>query len=84
MTSSVVISVAESIISVLTSGLTQMATGIGTGANAFVTSLVYTTSGDSTTASAFILTVALIGSISLAVGFGRKMFNFVISLGGRR
>lgn len=84
MTANDVIAVATSIINVLTSGLTQMATGIGSGANAFVEALVYKTTDNTTTASAFILTVALIGSISLAVAFGRRMFSFVISLGGRR
>lgn len=84
MTVSVVTQVLGDIVSVLTGALTSMATGIGSGANAFATALVYDSSGTTPVASAFILTVALVGGIALAVAFGRRMFGFIISLGGRR
>lgn len=84
MTAENVTQVLGDIIQVMTSGLEKMAVGIGKGANAFVENLITTTTGETTVASSFILVVALVGGISLAIGFGRRMFNFVTSLGGRR
>ena len=84
MTAQNVTQVLGDIVQVMTSGLEKMAIGIGKGANAFVENLITTTSGETTVASSFILVVALVGGISLAIGFGRRMFNFVTSLGGRR
>ena len=84
MTAEIVKQVLGDIIQVMTSGLEKMAVGIGKGANSFVENLITTTTGETTVASSFILVVALVGGISLAIGFGRRMFNFVTSLGGRR
>lgn len=72
-----------SIIELLTGGLTQMGEGIGAGASSFVESLVWS-AGESGAPSAFILVVAVLGGISLAVSFGRRIFGMVASLGGRR
>ena len=73
-----------SIIELLTSGLVQMGQGIGQGVSSMVESLVFSTTGDTSAPSAFILMVALVGGISLAVSMGRRIFNFVASLGGKR
>lgn len=84
MTAADVVNIGKSIIQVLMGSLSEAAQGIGSGANAFVTALIYDTTGQTPVASAFILSVALVGGISLAVAFGRRMFNFVITLGGTR
>lgn len=72
-----------SIVELLTGGLVQMGQGIGTGVSSFIQNLVFTT-GESGGPSAFVLVVAVLGGISLAVGLGRRLFGMIASLGGRR
>jgi len=75
----------QAIVELLTSGLVSMGEGIGTGVSSFIQDLVWAAGTEGAGApSAFILIVAVMGGISLAVSLGRRLFGFVFSLGGRR
>lgn len=74
--------VLSEIITLLTSGLTQMATGIGGGLTALVTSIFIDTTGDGMTLSVFGGVVVVFAGISLAVGLSRLVVRWVSSLGG--
>ena len=80
-------SILGQIVEILVGGLQQMATGIGSGLNAMVTSLFITTTGTGAEAtyslSAFGSVVAIFGGIALAVGLTTLVTKFIMSLGGR-
>lgn len=69
------------IISLLTSGLTQMATGIGGGLQALVSNIFLDTTGDTTQLSVFGGLIVVFAGIALAVGLSRFVVNWVTSLG---
>lgn len=69
----------NNIVTLLTGGLTAMGTGIGTGINNFVQSLAVT-NGEM---SIFLGAVAIFGGVSLAVSLTRKIFSWIESLGAR-
>ena len=73
------------IITLLTSGLTEMAKGIGSGLTSLVTSIFLETSGDGSAAvtklSVFGGVIIIFAGISLAVGLSRWVVNWVTSLG---
>lgn len=69
------------IISLLTSGLTQMATGIGSGLQALVSNIFLDTTGDGTTLSTFGGLIIVFAGIALAIGLSRYVVNWVTSLG---
>lgn len=66
------------IISLLTGGITQMATGIGTGLNKLVSSIFLTETGVISTFGGIIIVFA---GIALAIGLSRWVVNFLTSLG---
>lgn len=70
-------------ITTLTGGIADMATGIGTGTNQFVTELFFKagTDGTITGLSTFGGAVALFGGVGLAVGLGRMIFGWCRSIG---
>ncbi len=72
------------IVELLVGGITGMATGLGRGINQYVTDLFIVT-GESgvMSLSSFGGMVAIFGGIALAVGITRRIFNWLISLGGR-
>ena len=76
-------SVLTEIITLLTSGLTAMGTGIGKGLNDIVTSmfLVKAESGGGTTLSTFGNVVVIFAGVGLAVGLTKLIYHFVCSLG---
>ena len=70
------------IITLLTSGLTEMAKGIGGGLTSLVTSIFLDTSAEgSTKLSVFGGVIIIFAGISLAVGLSRWVVNWVTSLG---
>lgn len=78
--------VLQEIISLLVSGITGIATGIGAGVSALVQNIFLTGSG--TTESPYALStfggvVIVFAGISLAVGLCRWVMSFVTSLGAR-
>lgn len=76
-------SVLTEIITLLTSGLTAMGTGIGKGLNDIVTSmfLVKAESGGGTTLSTFGGIIVVFAGIGLAVGLTKLIYHFICSLG---
>ena len=77
-------SVLTEIISLLTSGLTQMASGIGAGLQELVTKIFLT--GEGTQASPYALStfggvIVIFAGVALAVGLSRFIVNWVTSLG---
>lgn len=69
----------QAIIEILVGGLTQMATGIGSGVNAFATNIFL--SADQSALSVVAILVAVFGGIGLAVGLGRRILSWVTSFG---
>lgn len=69
----------QAIIEILVGGLTQMATGIGSGVNAFATNIFL--NNDQSALSVVAILVAVFGGIGLAVGIGRRVLAWVTSFG---
>jgi hypothetical protein len=69
------------IIELLTSGLTQMATGIGGGLQALVGSIFLTTTEGVTTLSEFGGLIIVFAGVALAIGLSRWVVNWLTSLG---
>lgn len=73
--------VLQEIITLLTSGISQMATGIGTGLQSLVNAIFLDTSGSTPALSTFGGIIVVFAGIALAVGLCRWVVNFVTSLG---
>lgn len=69
------------IIEILTGGITGVATGIGGGLTALVTSIFLTGEGETQTLSVFGGVIVVFAGISLAIGLSRWVVNWVTSLG---
>lgn len=72
------------IVQLLTSGLSQMATGIGAGLQALVTNIFLTGAGteqDPYKLSIFGGVIIIFAGVSLAVGLSRFIVNWVTSMG---
>ena len=74
--------VLQEIVSLLTSGISQFATGLGQGLQTLVTSIFITTGeGGAQSLSTFGGVIIVFASISLAVGISRWIMNYITSLG---
>ena len=71
------------IISILVSGITGVATGIGGGLTSLVQAIFLDTSGTTTQLSVFGGLIVIFAGISLAIGLCRWCVNFLTSLGAR-
>lgn len=71
------------IISLLTGGITGVASGIGQGLSTLAKDVFTVTTEGTTTLSAFGALVIIFAGISLAMGLCRWVVNFVTSLGQR-
>lgn len=73
------------IVSLLTSGITSYATGLGAGINEIVKNLFITTSGTGSDAtqslSVFGGLIIVFASISLVIGLTKLLFNWLTSMG---
>lgn len=72
------------IISLLTGGITGMATGIGEGLSSLVTAIFLEGTGETLALSVFGGVIAIFAGISLAVGLSKLVVRWVSSLGGSR
>ncbi|AXF52632.1 MAG: hypothetical protein [Inoviridae sp.] len=70
-------------IQILVGGITGVAKGIGEGLSTLVTNIFMDTSGDTAVLSVFGGLILCFAGISLAIGLGRWVVNFVTSLGSR-
>lgn len=73
--------VLQEIISLLTGGLTQMASGIGSGFQAFMTSIFLDTSGSTTALSVTGGVIVIFAAIALSIGLGKLIANYLFGLG---
>lgn len=71
------------IIQILVGGLSEMATGLGSGLNAFVTNLFISGTGETQTLSTFGTVTIVFAGVGLAIGLSRWVVNFITSLGSR-
>lgn len=71
----------QEIISLLVSGITQLASGIGSGLKELVTSIFLDTSGNTTTLSTFGGVIVVFAGIALAIGLSRWVVNWLTSFG---
>lgn len=76
----------QEIVEILVGGITNVATGIGSGLQSLVTNIFLTGAG--TTESPYHLStmgivIVVFGGIGLALGLSRWVLNFVTSLGAR-
>ena len=69
------------IISLLTSGLTGIASGIGSGLSELVTNVFLDGTGDSQKLSVFGGVVIIFAGVSLAIGLSKWVTSFITSLG---
>lgn len=76
-------SILSEIIQILVGGITQLATGIGTGLKSLVEAIFLDTSGNTTSLSTFGGIVVVFAGIALAIGLCRWVMNFVTSLGAK-
>lgn len=73
--------VLQEIITLLTSGLSQMAQGIGSGFNAFMSAIFLETSGNTTALSVTGGIIVVFAAIALSIGLGRLVANYLFGLG---
>ena len=69
------------IIQILVSGLTEMATGIGSGLNNLAQSIFLVQSGEAWALSQFGQLIIAFGAVALAVGLSRFVVNWLTSFG---
>ncbi len=76
--------VVSSIIEILVSGITGIATGIGGGLSELVKSIFFVTAeGGTQELSTFGIMIVVFAGISLAIGLSRWVLQFLTSLGAR-
>ena len=71
------------IITLLTGGITGVASGVGGGLQELATSIFLEGTGDAQTLSVMGSLIVIFAGISLALGLSRWVLNFVTSLGAR-
>lgn len=71
------------VISILTGGIVETATAMGTGISTAVTSLCFTGTGADQTLSAFFIFVLIFSAISLSLSLFRWVVNLIGSFGNR-
>lgn len=76
-------SIVTEITEILVAGITNLASGIGSGLNSMVSGLFVTTTDGVSSLSAFGSIVAVFGGIALAVGLTTLVTRWIMSLGGR-
>ncbi len=69
------------IIQILVSGLTEMATGIGSGLNNLAQSIFLVQAGENWELSQFGQLIIAFGAVALAVGLSRFVVNWLTSFG---
>lgn len=75
--------IVSSIIEILVSGITGIATGIGSGLTELVKAIFFTTNESTTELSTFGIMIVVFAGISLAIGLSRWVLQFLTSLGSR-
>lgn len=71
----------EEICQILVAGIVKLGEGIGSGVQAFVTSLAFTGTGENQTLSIFFIMVLVFAGVALAIGLTRLVYMWLTSLG---
>ena len=66
-----------SIVTGLTTGISDFAEGLGAGLKDLITALLFETNGSTTTLSTFAIVSIAFGGVALAVGLSRWVMNWV-------
>lgn len=74
-------SIVTEIISILTSGITGIAQGIGQGLQTLASSVFLTTTDNGTTLSTFGVLIVVFAGIGLAIGLSRLVVHWLSTLG---
>lgn len=74
-------SVLTEIITLLTSGISGMASGIGSGLQALVSNIFLDTTGTNPVLSTFGGVIVIFGAVALAIGLSRFIVNWLTSWG---
>lgn len=77
------VEIVQSIVEILVSGITGVATGVGQGLSTLAQSIFMTGEGNAQTLSTFGILIIAFAGISLALALCRWVVNFVTSLGNR-
>lgn len=77
------LAIMQDIIGILVGGISEVAEGIGGGLSTLAQSIFLTTTGETTTLSAFGVLIVVFAGISLALGLCRLVYQFLTSLGAR-
>lgn len=77
------IELVSSILEIITSGFVEVGTQMGAGIGAMVNGLIYDTTGDTQTLSAFAVVALALIAVSLALSLFRWVLNFFTSMGQR-
>ncbi len=72
------------IVSLLTGGITGIASGIGQGVSSLVQNIFITTTEGASALSTFGGVVVVFAGVSLAIGLCRWVMNFLTSLGAKK
>lgn len=72
-----------SIIEILVSGISGVATGVGQGLSTLANGIFFTTTGETTTLSVLGICIVSFAAISLGLALCRWTLNFFTSLGSR-
>lgn len=73
--------VLQEIITLLVSGISQMATGIGSGLKSLIESIFLDTSGTTPALSTFGGVIVVFAGVALAIGLSRWVVNWLTSFG---
>lgn len=73
----------QEIVTILVSGITGVATGIGQGVSALVTAIFLDTTGATPVLSVFGGVIVVFAGLSLAIGLSRWVMMFLTSLGAK-
>ena len=76
-------SILQEIVTILVSGITGVATGIGQGVSSLVTAIFLDTTGASPVLSVFGGVIVVFAGLSLAIGLSRWVMMFLTSLGAK-
>ena len=77
------VNLVSSIIEILVSGISGVATGVGEGLSTLASGIFFTTTGDTSTLSVLGTCIIAFAAISLGLSLCRWVLNFFTSLGSR-
>lgn len=71
----------QEIINILVGGIVEFGKGIGSGISQIVTSMMYITTGETTSLSPYFIAIVIFASIAICTGLTSKLFMWLGNLG---